>query len=72
MTFQQADLARAIGLRIEMRYLALDSFRSHLEGIKIRSDAGGRNPELILEAERGEITFLSDVPPVWFREALGL
>lgn len=36
------------------------------------NSAVGRDPELILEAERGEITFLSDVPPVWFREALGL
>lgn len=43
VTFQQADLARANGFRIEMRYLALDSFRSHLERIKIRSDAGGHS-----------------------------
>ena len=43
VTFEQASVATANGFRVEMRYLALESFQAHLERIKIRSDAGGHS-----------------------------
>jgi predicted ABC-type ATPase len=43
VTFEQARHGRSAGLRIEMRYLALDGFSLHLERVKARADAGGHS-----------------------------
>lgn len=43
VTFEQAQLAKSAGFRIEMRYLALDRFSAHLERVKARADAGGHS-----------------------------
>lgn len=41
ITFEQADLARNAGFRVEMRYLALQDFSTQLERVRARADAGG-------------------------------
>ena len=59
VTFGQATLAARSGFFIEMQYLALGAFSSHMERIKIRSDNGGHSaPESVLRAirEMGSIT----------------
>lgn len=43
ITFEQAVLAREAGFVIEVRYLALQDFRFHLERVKARADAGGHS-----------------------------
>ena len=43
VTFEQAQLARAAGFTLEMRYLALEGFALHLERVKARTDAGGHS-----------------------------
>ena len=43
VTFEQASLAKQAGFVIEMRYLALGDFASHLERVKARADAGGHS-----------------------------
>lgn len=43
ITFVQARLARLAGYMVEMRYLALRDFRTHLERVKARADAGGHS-----------------------------
>jgi predicted ABC-type ATPase len=43
VTFEQARTAREAGYSIEMRYLALRDFRTHLERVKARADAGGHS-----------------------------
>jgi predicted ABC-type ATPase len=42
-TFEQARIAKQAGFVIEMRYLALRDFASHLERVKARADAGGHS-----------------------------
>jgi predicted ABC-type ATPase len=41
--FDQAHIAKQAGYAIEMRYLALQDFRTHLERVKARADAGGHS-----------------------------
>src|SRR5688500_18570664 len=43
VTFEQARLAKAAGSAIEMRYLALADFPTHLDRVKTRADAGGHS-----------------------------
>lgn len=43
ITFEQARLAKEAGLQVEMRYLALRDFETHLERVKARADAGGHS-----------------------------
>jgi predicted ABC-type ATPase len=43
ITFEQARIAKQAGFAIEMRYLALRDFASHLEHLKARADAGGHS-----------------------------
>jgi len=43
ITFDHANLARNAGFRVEMRYLALQDFSTHLERVKARADAGGHS-----------------------------
>jgi predicted ABC-type ATPase len=43
VTFEQARIAKQAGFVIEMRYLALRDFASHLERVKARADAGGHS-----------------------------
>ena len=43
ITFDQAALARRAGFTTEMRYVALWDFSMHLEGVKMRADAGGHS-----------------------------
>jgi len=43
VTFEQAQLAKSAGFRIEMRYLALNEFSMHLERVMARADAGGHS-----------------------------
>jgi len=43
ITFEQACLAKEAGLQVEMRYLALRDFETHLERVKARADAGGHS-----------------------------
>ena len=43
VTFEQARLARSAGFSLEMRYLALHDFATHLERVKARADAGGHS-----------------------------
>ena len=43
VTFDQARVAKQAGFVIEMRYLALRDFASHLERVKARADAGGHS-----------------------------
>jgi predicted ABC-type ATPase len=43
ITFEQARIAKQAGFVIEMRYLALRDFASHLERVKARADAGGHS-----------------------------
>ncbi len=43
VTFQQARIARQAQFLVEMRYLALRDFASHLERVKARADAGGHS-----------------------------
>jgi predicted ABC-type ATPase len=42
-TFEQARLAKQAGYVIEMRYLGLNDFATHLERVKTRADAGGHS-----------------------------
>ena len=49
ITFEQAHLAKAAGFRVEMRYLALETFALHLMRVQIRADQGGHSaPESVL------------------------
>jgi predicted ABC-type ATPase len=41
ITFDQASRAKEAGFRVEMLYVALESFDLHLERVRIRADAGG-------------------------------
>jgi predicted ABC-type ATPase len=43
VTFEQARIAKQAGFVIEMRYLGLRDFASHLERVKARADAGGHS-----------------------------
>lgn len=43
VTFEQARIAHRAGFAIEMRYIALRDFASHLERVKARADAGGHS-----------------------------
>lgn len=43
ITFEQARLAKRAGFQVEMRYLALRDFETHLERVKARADAGGHS-----------------------------
>lgn len=43
ITFEQAATAKQAGFRIEMRYLALQTFAMHLERVKMRADKGGHS-----------------------------
>ena len=43
VTFEQARIAKQAGFVIEMRYIALRDFDSHLERVKARADAGGHS-----------------------------
>lgn len=43
VTFEQARIAKQAGFVIEMRYIALRDFASHLERVKARADAGGHS-----------------------------
>lgn len=43
VTFEQARLAKQAGFQVEMRYLALRDFETHLERVKARADAGGHS-----------------------------
>jgi predicted ABC-type ATPase len=43
VTFEQARIAKQAGFVIEMRYIALRDFDSHLERVKSRADAGGHS-----------------------------
>ena len=43
VTFEQARIAKQAGFVIEMRYIALQDFASHLERVKARADAGGHS-----------------------------
>jgi predicted ABC-type ATPase len=43
VTFEQAELAKAAGFRVEIRYLALRNFEMHLKRVKARADAGGHS-----------------------------
>jgi predicted ABC-type ATPase len=43
VTFEQARIAKQAGFVIEMRYLALRDFASHLERVMARADAGGHS-----------------------------
>jgi len=43
VTFKQASIAKQAGFLVEMRYLALRDFASHLERVKARADAGGHS-----------------------------
>ena len=43
VTFEQSRIARQAGFVIEMRYLALRDFSSHLDRVKVRADAGGHS-----------------------------
>jgi len=43
VTFEQARIAKQAGFEIEMRYVALQDFASHLERVKARADAGGHS-----------------------------
>ena len=43
ITFEQARIAKQAGFVIEMRYLALRDFASHLERVQARADAGGHS-----------------------------
>ena len=43
ITFEQARLAKEAGFQVEMRYLALQDFETHLERVKARADAGGHS-----------------------------
>jgi predicted ABC-type ATPase len=43
VTFEHARLAKQAGFVVEMRYLALRDFASHLERVKVRADAGGHS-----------------------------
>jgi len=42
-TFDQARTAKQAGYLVEMRYIALENFRMHLERVKARADAGGHS-----------------------------
>lgn len=42
-TFNQARLARKAGFVVEMRYIALRDFATHVERVKVRADAGGHS-----------------------------
>jgi len=42
-TFDQAHLARLLGFGVDMRFLALSDFKTHLERVKTRADAGGHS-----------------------------
>ena len=51
ITFEQAERAKAAGFRVEMRYLALESFALHLMRVKSRADRGGHSaPEAVLRS----------------------
>ena len=41
--FRQARLAKNAGFQIELRYLALRDFETHLERVKARAEAGGHS-----------------------------
>lgn len=43
VTFIQAQLAKRAGFEVEMRYLALCDFATHLERVKARADAEGHS-----------------------------
>jgi predicted ABC-type ATPase len=43
VTFRQAEMARAAGFRIDMRYIALRDFELHLERVAARAEAGGHS-----------------------------
>jgi predicted ABC-type ATPase len=43
ITFEQARIAKQAGFVIEMRYLALRDFASHVERVKARADASGHS-----------------------------
>ena len=43
VTFEQAKLAKAAGFSVEMRYIALRDFATHLERVQARADAGGHS-----------------------------
>ena len=43
ITFEQARMAKEAGFQVEMRYLALRDFETHLERVKARADAGGHS-----------------------------
>jgi predicted ABC-type ATPase len=43
VTFEQVRIARQAGFVVEMRYLALRDFATHLERVKARADAGGHS-----------------------------
>lgn len=43
ITFEQARLAKEASFQVEMRYLALQDFETHLERVKARADAGGHS-----------------------------
>lgn len=51
ITFEQAEQAKAAGFRVEMRYLALETFAMHLMRVKSRADQGGHSaPEAVLRS----------------------
>jgi predicted ABC-type ATPase len=43
VTFEQSRIAKQAGFVIEMRYLALRDFATHLDRVKARADAGGHS-----------------------------
>lgn len=43
VTFEQVEMARSRGFRIEMRYLALQHFALHFNRVKARAFAGGHS-----------------------------
>lgn len=51
ITFDQASRAKEAGFRVEMYFLALESFELHLDRVQLRSDAGGHAaPASVLRA----------------------
>jgi predicted ABC-type ATPase len=43
VTFEQVRIAKQAGFAVEMRYIALQDFASHLKGVKAGADAGGHS-----------------------------
>lgn len=68
ITFEQAERAKAAGFRVEMRFLALETFAMHLMRVKSRADQGGHSAPCVSRGDSGPLHTLGGgmaVRPPW-------